>query len=141
MRTTLTPYRPSATHPFAAFDHLFGNAPRRSHTAGLGSYDAIRHEDRIELHFDLPGIDPDSVELTIDGRDLVLEATRVDELADDATVLRRGRQHGTVTRRLHLGENIATENLKADFDLGVLTVTLPLVAEATPRRIEIGASS
>ena len=123
--------------PFRQFDRLF--APTASHAVPRIPLDVVHSDDRVTLTFDLPGYAADSIDLTVEKRELVLRAERSFEPAEDDKVVRAERPHGTVSRRLLLAENLDTEALAADYTDGVLTVTIPVIAAAKPRKIEIGA--
>jgi HSP20 family protein len=51
------------------------------------------------------------------------------------------RPHGVFSRQLFLGEVLDTEHIEADYDAGVLTLRIPVLEHAKPRRIEIGAGN
>lgn len=122
--------------PFRNFDRMF--ATTAAPTSSSIPLDVVRGEDNVELHFDLPGIDPSSIDLTVEKRELTLAAERTFTPAEGTEVVRSERRHGSLTRSLFLAENLDTEALTADYANGVLVVTIPVVAEAKPRRIEIG---
>ena len=84
--------------------------------------------DHYELHMDLPGFNKDNVKIQLKEGVLNVEASTVtnnDEKADDGTYLRRERFQGTCTRSFYVGEAVRPEDIKAKFDNGVLTVTVP----------------
>lgn len=126
--------RVRAHDPFRQFERAFAT-PTPGNTIPL---DVVRSDDNVAVHFDLPGVSPDSIDLTVEKRELVLRAERVRPGNDDAELVRSERRHGEFERRLLLAENLDTDGLEADFTNGVLTVTIPVVAEAKPRKIEIG---
>ena len=124
------------------YDPLFAQFPRFNAVPDAARpgvpLDVVRHEDNVELYFDLPGVDVNSIDLTVEKRELVLRAEREFAPSDDADVVRSERRHGTFERRLVLAENLDSEALEADYSDGVLRVTIPVIAEAQPRRIPIG---
>ena len=124
--------------PFRNFDRMFtaASAP----TSPAIPLDVVRGEDNVELHFDLPGVDASSIDLTVEKRELTLAAERTFSPAEGTEVVRSERRHGSLSRTLVLAENLDTEALTADYANGVLVVTIPVVAEAKPRRIEIGGA-
>ena len=124
--------------PFRNFDRMFtaASAP----TSPAIPLDVVRGEDNVELHFDLPGVDASSIDLTVEKRELTLAAERTFSTAEGTEVVRSERRHGSLSRTLVLAENLDTEALTADYANGVLVVTIPVVAEAKPRRIEIGGA-
>jgi HSP20 family protein len=132
------------TESFRPFDGFFAaprafSAPRA--TAPAIPLDVIRHDDRIELSFDVPGVAADAIELTVEKRELTLTVARDRSLADGSDVVRSERRHGTFTRTLTLAENLDTDAMRASHDNGVLTVTIPVLAAAQPRRIPIGGAA
>jgi HSP20 family protein len=109
-------------------------------TASVMRMDAVRREDDILLRFDVPGIDPDSIEVTVDRGVLTVGARRTEELAEGEKPYIRERATGTFSRRLRLGEAADADNIEADYHDGVLTVRVPLAEKAQPRKVEIRTS-
>ena len=127
--------------PFREFDRLTqpvfgGNASR---TPAAVPMDAYRQGERFVVHFDLPGVDPDSVELTVEKNVLTVKAERKPASGEGAEVLVSERPQGRFTRQLFLGENLDTDAVTADYDRGVLTLTVPVAERAKARRVEIAS--
>jgi HSP20 family protein len=120
--------------PFRQLDRV---PTARSATAPSVPLDVVRSDDNVTLYFDLPGVDADSIDLTVEKRELVLRAERSFEPVEGSSLVRAERRHGELSRTLMLAENLDSESLAADYANGVLVVTIPVVAEAKPRRIEI----
>jgi HSP20 family protein len=99
--------------------------------------DGIRREDGIELRFDLPGIDPDSIDVTVDRGVLSVGAKRSEEYAEADKPFIRERAMGSFTRRVRLSDTVDAEKIDASYDRGVLTVRVPLAEKALPRKVEI----
>ena len=99
--------------------------------------DAYRRGDEFIVHFDLPGIDADSIELTTEENVLTVSAQRTYEPEEDDQILVSERPQGTFSRQLFLGEGLDREAIAASYDQGVLTVKIPMAERAKPRRIEI----
>jgi HSP20 family protein len=99
--------------------------------------DVIRREDTVELRLDLPGADPESIEVTTDHNVLTVSAKRGDEYTDGERPVLRERVSGSFYRRIRLAETIDTDRIEAGYDNGVLSVVLPLAEQAKPRKIEI----
>ena len=99
--------------------------------------DAIRSKDEVVLRFDLPGIDPESLEVTVDRGVLTVSAKRAEEYAEGENPYRRERVMGTFTRRVSLSDTIDSEKIDAGYTNGVLSVRLPLLEKAQPRKVEI----
>jgi HSP20 family protein len=130
--------------PFAEFDRL----ARRAFGAGSWTaarpampMDVIRGKDEVQIRFDLPGVDRESIDLTVDRGVLTVSARRTEETGEDEKLITRERVTGSFTRRLYLGDTLDTDKIAAAFDDGVLTVRLPLLATAQPRKIEINGNS
>ncbi len=129
--------------PFAAeFDRLtrraFGPADAGR---SLMRMDGIRHEDSVELRFDLPGTDQDSIDVTVDRGVLTVSAKRSQEDADAERPFIRERVMGSFTRRVRLSDAVDAEKIEASYARGVLTVTVPLTEQAQPRKIEVKAEA
>lgn len=126
------------TDPFRTFDELSRELFGTTRTGyGWMPMDAVRRGEVVEVSFDLPGIDPDSVELTVERNLLTVKAERRLELAEDAQVITRERPQGTFTRQLYLSDAIDRDKVEAHYADGVLTLTMPVAETAKPRRIEI----
>ena len=123
--------------PFRELDRAFEEVWRGTPSPSI-PMDAVRHADRVFISFDLPGIDPDSVDLTVERNVLTVRAERTGSLQEGDQVLADERPKGTFTRRVLLGETLDTGRLEAAYDHGVLTVTIPVAEQAQPRKIEIG---
>jgi HSP20 family protein len=98
--------------------------------------DAYRDDDHFVAHFDLPGVDPGSIDLTVENDVLTVSAERRWQ-PGQSQVLASERLQGTFRRQLFLGEGLDTEHVDASYDSGVLTVTIPIAEDAKPRRIEV----
>jgi HSP20 family protein len=129
--------------PFAEFDRL----ARRTFGAGHWTtvrpampMDVIRGKDEVQFRFDLPGVDRESIDVTVDRGVLTVSAQRSEETGEDEKLITRERVTGSFTRRLYLGDTLDTDKIEAAFDDGVLTVRLPLLATAQPRKIEINSN-
>ena len=103
--------------------------------------DAVRTEDGLTLRFDLPGIDPASIEVTVDRGTLTVSAKRDEELAEGEKPYVRERVTGTFSRRIRLGDAIDSAKVEAGYEHGVLTVQVPLAEAAKPRKVEIQAEA
>lgn len=128
--------------PFRELDRLTGDAwqqsPRRS-TATVMPIDAYRSGDRFLVHFDLPGVDPSSVELTVEKNVLTVRAERGPSWDADAELVVAERPQGSFSRQLFLSETLDSDRVEASYDAGVLTVTIPVAEAAKPRRVNIGS--
>lgn len=99
--------------------------------------DAYRKGDQYVVHFDLPGVDVDSIDLTVEKNALTVTAERRWTASDDTKVVASERAQGRFTRQLMLGEGLDANRLEARYDAGVLTLTIPVAEQAKPRKVEI----
>jgi HSP20 family protein len=122
--------------PFEAFrslDRLTG----RHGQAGTGMpMDVYRAEDHFVASFDVPGVDPGSIDVSVDGNTLTVRAERT-AASDVSDWLVAERPRGRYSRQLTLGRDLDTENLHASYVDGVLTLTIPVSERAKPRQITI----
>lgn len=101
--------------------------------------DAYREGDAFRVHFDLPGVDPATVELTVEKNVLTVRAERSWPATELQEVLVQERPQGTFTRQLFLGESLDTERVEANYANGVLSLTIPVREQAKPRRVTVTA--
>ena len=130
--------------PFRELDRLsqelLGNGPRR--TPGGMPMDAYRQDETFYVHFDLPGVDPSSIDLTVEKNVLTVRAERrVDWGGEGTDVLVAERPQGSYSRQLFLGETLDAERISASYEQGVLTLTIPVAEAAKPRRVEVSAGT
>jgi HSP20 family protein len=128
--------------PFRELDRLTAHAVGGTRQfTGFMPMDAYRRGERFFVHLDLPGVSPDSIELTVERNVLTVKAERRFEPTEGDELVVTERPRGTVTRQLFLGENLDTERIEAAYEHGVLTVTIPVAETARARRIHIGGGS
>ena len=121
--------------PFTHFDRQFGRLAQRS---GSGMpMDGVRRDGEVVLRFDLPGVDPASIDVTVDRGVLTVTAKRHEEYAEHDKLVIRERITGTFTRRVHLSDDLDSAAVEASFNDGVLSVRIPVAEKAQPRKIEI----
>jgi HSP20 family protein len=99
--------------------------------------DAYRRGDEFKVILDLPGADPGSIELTVEKDVLTVQATRSWHKTTDDQVQIAERGKGKFTRQLFLGEGLDRDSIKATYEDGVLTVSISVLEQAKPRRIEV----
>ena len=124
--------------PFADFDRLsrqmWGN-PRNNYMPA----DAYRKDDKFYLHIDLPGVDPDSIDVTVERNTLSVIAERRWE-RDGEQLLLNERPTGSYSRQFFLGESLDTDAIEAGYDHGVLTLAIPVAETAKARKISVSTS-
>lgn len=104
--------------------------------------DAYRNGDSFLLSLDLPGVNPDSVEITVEDNVLTVSAERPAPAASEGveSVIAE-RPYGTFSRQVVLGKTLDTEHIRATYEDGVLSVVIPVAEKAKPRRIEVSTGS
>ncbi len=107
--------------------------------ASVMPIDAYRQGERFVVQLDVPGVDPASIDLTVEKNVLTVRAERQQAQAGDQEWLVNERPQGSFSRQLFLGEGLDTDHIEASYDHGVLTVILPLAEAAKPRKVEITA--
>ena len=123
--------------PFRELDRLTQQAAGGNTRSPVMAMDAYRQGDSFIVHFDLPGVDQSSIELTIEKNVLTVTAQRAWKAREDQEVVVSERPQGTFSRQLFLGEGLDPDHITASYDAGVLTVTSPVAQQATPRRVEV----
>lgn len=128
------------TDPFRELDRLsqqmWGTAARPT----VMPMDAYRKGHDFYVHFDLPGVNPDSIELTVEQNVLNVKAERRGLAGEGLEMIASERPVGTFTRQLFLGDTLDPEHIAADYSSGVLTLTIPVHEAAKPRKVAITSS-
>jgi HSP20 family protein len=127
--------------PFRELDRWADQISQAARQGNLSiPMDAVRHGDQVFINFDLPGVDPDAIDLTVERDTLTVTASRRFERAEGDEVLANERYQGTFTRRVLLGDTLDSNRLEAAYDHGVLSVTIPVSEQAQPRKISVGGA-
>ena len=123
------------------FDPFANDFRRRLTRAGsVLPLDGVRRENDVLLRFDVPGIDPASIEITVDRGVLQVSAKRQEEYGESDRFFVRERPMGTVTRRVYLSDSLNADGVEASYANGVLEVTVPVAERAKPRKVEVHAA-
>jgi HSP20 family protein len=125
------------TDPFRDFDRLAQQAMGTRARPAAMPIDAYRKGDSFLVQFDLPGVSPDSIELTVERNVLTVHAERTRTESDDVEMVIAERPQGTFSRQLFLGDTLDGDNIKADYAAGVLTLSIPVAERAKPRRVAV----
>lgn len=127
--------------PFRELDRLaqqlWGAGSARSSPMSM-PMDAYRKDDVFLVQMDIPGVQGDGIELTVEDNVLTVRAERPSpSMAEGVSTLVSERPHGTFVRQMFLGDNLDTERIEAHYEGGVLTLSIPVAAHAKPRRIAV----
>jgi HSP20 family protein len=132
------------TDPFRELDRLtqqlLGQTGTWSRPAVM-PMDAYRDGNQFVVHFDLPGVDPSSVDLNVERNVLTVKAERTQGYGEQVELQVAERPRGVFSRQLFLGETLDADRVEASYDAGVLTLRIPIAEKAKPRKIEITGGS
>jgi len=126
--------------PFRELDRLANATSTRQWPAML-AMDAYRRGDRFVVHFDVPGVTSDAIELSVEKNVLTLKAKRAWVRSQEDELVVAERPQGEFSRQLFLGESLDADHIQASYDEGVLTLVIPIAGRAQPRRVEITGTS
>lgn len=114
-------------------DQVFGTLARPTSMP----MDAWRDGDRFIVQLDLPGISPDKIDIDVERNVLMVKAERFAQLPDAAEAVMAERPWGVFSRQLILGDTLDAEKVEAQYDAGVLTLTVPIAQSAKPRKVQV----
>ena len=125
--------------PFRELDRLtqqvLGTAARPS---GM-PLDAWRIGDEFVVELDLPGVDPEKLDIDVERNVLTIRAERFSHIPDAANAVASERPWGVFSRQLVLGDSLDTEKVDADYTAGVLRLRIPIAEQAKPRKINVSS--
>lgn len=101
--------------------------------------DAYRVDDAFFIDIDLPGVDPASIDITVDRKVLTVRAERKRTEHEGVRYVVAERQVGPVSRQIFLSDTLDTDRLEARYENGVLTLSIPVTEQAKPRKIEVAS--
>ena len=117
--------------PFARVTrHAFGQST-------VMPLDVVRRDGDVLLRFDVPGFDPESIEVTVDHNVLSVSAKRQEDRTENDKFFVRERSMGSFSRRLYLPKNLNADGVEASYRNGVLEVRIPVLEQAKPRKVEV----
>jgi HSP20 family protein len=125
------------TDPFRELDRLTQQMLGTTARPAAMPMDAYRKDDNFYIHFDLPGVRAESIDLTVERNVLTVRAERRPEPVDGAEMIVSERPYGTFSRQVFLGETLDADHVGADYTAGVLTLTIPVHEAAKPRSIHV----
>jgi HSP20 family protein len=131
--------------PWPAFDLLRSElspaAPGKTTSSWVPAVDIIEHGDHFVLRADVPGVNPDDIEVSMDAGVLTLSGIRhAEEIGEDVSAQRTERASGNFVRRFTLPETTNAEEIRAKSRNGILDVTIPKLPEIQARRIAVEAA-
>lgn len=124
------------------FERFFGGGSLVGSQSRSMSYDVptdvFHTEDSLMIRLDLPGVDPDKVEVTVQDNVLLINGTRQFPFdGDKVRWVRRGSFYGDFTQRVVLGKGLKLDSISAHYEEGVLELRIPYAEEVQPRKISI----
>lgn len=127
--------------PFQALDRVAGQLLDSRQGPRQMPMDLYRDGDHYVLSADLPGIDPGSVDIDVDGQLLTVRAERTPRSTEGVTWIARERAAGSFLRQFTLSQGIERAGISASYENGVLSIVIPVAERAKPRKIAVQASS
>ena len=129
------------------FTRDFDRIVRRAFGTGFGPtsttalpMDTVRRDGELVLRFDVPGVDPEKIDVTVDRGVLTVSATREETRTEGESPVVRERLFGSFRRSVRLAENLDADAIEASNNDGVLEIRIPVREEAKPRKIEVGST-
>jgi HSP20 family protein len=129
------------TDPFRDIDRMFEQLAGTTSRPAVMHVDAERDGDWFNVYFDLPGVDPGSIDLTVERNVLSVKAQRQRQSKDGVESVISERPMGVFSRQLFLGDTLDTDKLEATYDNGVLSLRIPVSDKAKPRKVSIGSGT
>jgi HSP20 family protein len=125
------------TDPFRELDRLTQQLLGTAARPAAMPMDAWRDGDQFVVEFDLPGVEPDSMDLDIERNVLTVKAERRPPTRDDTEMIAAERPRGVFSRQLILGDTLDADGVQASYNAGVLTLRIPIAEKAKPHKIAI----
>lgn len=126
------------TDPFREVDRLAQQLLGPAARPAAMPMNAYRKGHTFYVQLDLPGVDQDSIDLTVEQNVLTVRAQRqAVETGDDVELLLNECPAGTFTRQVFLGDTLDSDQIEADYTGGILTLTIPVKQAAKPRRVTV----
>lgn len=125
--------------PFREYEQLAQQVLSGGRVPRSFPMDAYRRGEEFMVHLDLPGVDPGSIDITVESGMLTVSAERRFEQEEEDEIIVKERPQGRFNRDLRLGSAIDVDKIGASYEGGVLTLTLPVSERAKPRTIQVKA--
>lgn len=118
-------------------------APNREEGLSTAAFappaDVYEDENHLTLKLEVPGIDEKDLDIRVENNNLIIKGERKFEKEEKEENFRRvERQYGTFVRSFALPSTVDADNIRADYDKGVLSISMPKRAEAKPKQIQVG---
>lgn len=127
--------------PFSQLDRIAQSVFDTSRQPRMMPVDLSREGDKYLLNADLPGIDPGSIDIDLDGHLLSIRAQRSAGERQNSRWLLQERPFGSYLRQFTIGDDVDTDGISASYDNGVLSVLIPIAEKAKPRKVSVGSAS
>jgi HSP20 family protein len=127
--------------PFSQLDRIAQSIFDTSRQPRMMPVDLFREGDQYVLNADLPGVDPGSVDVDVDGHLLTIRAQRSAANRENARWLAQERPFGMYMRQFSIGDDVNAEGISASYDNGVLSVVIPVAERAKPRKIAVESAA
>jgi HSP20 family protein len=122
------------------FDRIVRRAWSGNSFSNALPMDSVRRDGEVVLRFDVPGVHPEQIDVTVDHGVLTVSATREETKTEGDQPVVRERYTGSVTRRVRLSDNLDSDSIEASNSNGVLEIRIPVREAAKPRKITVGGS-
>lgn len=129
------------TDPFRELDRVAQQVLGTTARPAVMAMDAWREGDHFVIEFDLPAVDPGSVDLDVERNVLTVRAERRGTTGPEVELIASERPRGVFSRQVMLGDALDIEHISATYAAGVLRLSIPVAERAKPRRITIQAPS
>lgn len=127
--------------PFTELDRIASSMLQSASAPRVMPVDLYRDQNKYVLTADLPGVDPGSVDIDVDGQLLTIRAQRTSGSTEGTKWLAQERPYGSYLRQFSIGEGVDTASISASYDNGVLSIVIPLSEKAKPRKIAVESGS
>jgi len=124
--------------PFRDLEQFVRSFSKGDTSDASASMDAYRRGEDVWVHVDLPGVTADAIDIDVERNVLTISAQRSFVREEGDQVYLRERRQGGLRRQVHLGDQLDVDGIEADYADGVLTLRIPVLEKAKPRKITIG---
>ena len=122
--------------PFRELQSLVSQAVNQTKSLTM-PMDLYKSGDVYHADIDLPGVDPDSIDIDVEDRTITIRAERTPRAAEGSDWVSRERSFGTFARQITVGRGLALDQVSGEYTDGVLTLTIPVAEQAKPRKVQV----